>query len=65
VRDFISKHYVPLKEQNPSFPLLVRECSGIQPRLWARYAFGQEKSQDLSNFNADQVLQAVYSMAKS
>lgn len=29
--------YVPLKKENPNFPILIRECSGIQPKLWARY----------------------------
>lgn len=26
-----------LKKANPDFPILIRECSGVQPRLWARY----------------------------
>ncbi|MBN3297375.1 NDUA2 dehydrogenase, partial [Amia calva] len=37
VRDFIEKHYVTLKKANPEFPILIRECSGVQPKLWARY----------------------------
>ncbi|CAH0600176.1 unnamed protein product [Chrysodeixis includens] len=37
VRDFIQKQYVNIKKENPNFPILIRECSGIQPRLWARY----------------------------
>lgn len=36
-RDFIEKYYVSIKQQNPKFPILIRECSGVQPRLWARY----------------------------
>jgi len=36
-RDFIETHYVGLKTSNPKFPILIRECSGIQPRLYARY----------------------------
>lgn len=36
-RQFVEDHYVPLKKANPTFPILVRECSGIQPRMWARY----------------------------
>lgn len=36
-REFIEKHYVTLKKANPNFPILIRECSGIQPKLWARY----------------------------
>ena len=36
-RDFIETHYVPVKQSNPNFPILIRECSDIQPRVWARY----------------------------
>merc|ERR1712117_115661 len=43
-RQFVEKHYVPIKMSNPKFPIMVRECSGIQPRLWARYGYGREES---------------------
>ena len=36
-RDFLEQYYVPLKQTNPKFPILVRECSGVQPMIWARY----------------------------
>ena len=36
-REFIEKFYVPLKENNPKFPILIRESSGIQPKVYARY----------------------------
>lgn len=36
-REFITRNYVDLKALNPTLPLLIRECSGVQPRLWARY----------------------------
>ena len=39
-RDFIEKRYVELKKVNPDLPILIRECSDVQPKLWARYAFG-------------------------
>lgn len=26
-----------LKKANPDFPILIRECSGVQPKLWARF----------------------------
>ncbi|XP_044931340.1 NADH dehydrogenase [ubiquinone] 1 alpha subcomplex subunit 2 isoform X1 [Mustela lutreola] len=37
VREFIEKHYVELKKANPALPILIRECSDVQPKLWARY----------------------------
>lgn len=36
-REFVNKHYVQIKQANPKTPILIRECSGVQPRLWARY----------------------------
>lgn len=36
-RDFIEKRYVELKKANPDLPILIRECSEVQPKLWARY----------------------------
>lgn len=36
-RQFIEKYYVPLKKANPQFPILLRECSGIEPKVFARY----------------------------
>ena len=36
-RDFIEKHYVNIKTANPSFPILIRECSQVEPCLWARF----------------------------
>ena len=29
-RDFIGTNYATLKAANPQFPILIRECSGIQ-----------------------------------
>lgn len=26
-----------LKKANPDLPILIRECSEVQPKLWARY----------------------------
>ncbi|XP_007517575.1 NADH dehydrogenase [ubiquinone] 1 alpha subcomplex subunit 2 [Erinaceus europaeus] len=59
VRDFIEKRYVELKKANPDLPVLIRECSDVQPKLWARYAFGQENHVSLNNFSADQVTKAL------
>jgi len=36
-REFVKKNYGDIKARNPSLPFLVRECSGVQPQLWARY----------------------------
>ncbi|KAJ8951825.1 hypothetical protein NQ318_019799 [Aromia moschata] len=64
VRDFIEKHYVELKSTNPKFPILIRECSGIQPRLWARFEYGKEKCVPLSNLSCQDVLSKIQSVTK-
>ncbi|RLW03035.1 hypothetical protein DV515_00007003 [Chloebia gouldiae] len=64
VREFIEQHYVTLKKANPDFPILIRECSGIQPKLWARYEFGKEKSIPLNNLSVDEVGKALESAVK-
>ncbi|KAF9793722.1 hypothetical protein SFRURICE_003546 [Spodoptera frugiperda] len=64
VRNFIQKYYVNLKKENPGFPILIRECSGVQPRIWARYEKGEERSMSLTDQNADNVLSAVKQLSK-
>uniref|UniRef100_A0A4X1SMI1 NADH dehydrogenase [ubiquinone] 1 alpha subcomplex subunit 2 n=3 Tax=Sus scrofa TaxID=9823 RepID=A0A4X1SMI1_PIG len=54
-----SRNTVELKKANPDLPILIRECSDVQPKLWARYAFGQEKNVSLNNFSADQVTRTL------
>ena len=36
-----------MKKHNPSTPIMVREAAGTLPKVYARYEFGQEKSQSL------------------
>ncbi|KAM2523784.1 hypothetical protein PS2_030155 [Malus domestica] len=36
-RTFVEKNYKDLKSANPKLPILIRECRGIEPQLWARY----------------------------
>ncbi|XP_014270983.1 NADH dehydrogenase [ubiquinone] 1 alpha subcomplex subunit 2 [Halyomorpha halys] len=64
VREFIQKSYVGLKKANPKFPILIRECSGVQPKLWARYELGKEVSRDISNKPADQILSEITTLNK-
>ncbi|OBS66665.1 hypothetical protein A6R68_04809 [Neotoma lepida] len=59
VRDFIQQRYVELKKAHPGLPILIRECSEVQPKLWVRYAFGQEKNVSLNNLSADEVTRAL------
>ncbi|KAK5887090.1 hypothetical protein CesoFtcFv8_015726 [Champsocephalus esox] len=63
-RDFVEQHYVSLKTSNPDFPIRIRECSGVQARLWARYELGQESSVSVDHMSADQVASALHSLAQ-
>uniref|UniRef100_A0A3Q4IBU3 NADH dehydrogenase [ubiquinone] 1 alpha subcomplex subunit 2 n=1 Tax=Neolamprologus brichardi TaxID=32507 RepID=A0A3Q4IBU3_NEOBR len=65
VREFVEQNYVTLKRSNPEFPILIRECSGVQARLWARYDFGKETSVSVENMSADQVAKALQTLAQS
>jgi len=62
-REFIQANYTTLKSANPEFPILIRECSGIQPRVIGRYAFGREEKIILSDMSANEVDQAINSLA--
>ena len=64
-REFVEKHYVSLKQANPKFPILVRECSGISPTAWARFGFGREASVDLSGKSSDEVYLALAKLEQS
>ncbi|XP_073948849.1 NADH dehydrogenase (ubiquinone) B8 subunit isoform X2 [Choristoneura fumiferana] len=64
VREFIQQNYVKIKHDNPGFPILIRECSGIQPRVWARYEKGREEMISLCDFTCDQVMCAIRQLAK-
>ncbi|KAK9512806.1 hypothetical protein O3M35_001140 [Rhynocoris fuscipes] len=63
VRDFIEKYYVDIKKSNPSVPILIRECEGVQPKLWARMELGKEESSSLKDLSAEQVLEQVKKVA--
>ena len=64
VRDFIAKNYVNIKTANQTTPILIRECSGVQPKLWARYERGKESSLPLTNMNESQVMSAFEKLSK-
>merc|ERR1711912_210383 len=63
VRDFIETEYVPLKKNNPRFPILIRECSGVQPKVYARYEFGKETSASLVDLDSKKVLDTITKLA--
>ncbi|XP_072170963.1 NADH dehydrogenase [ubiquinone] 1 alpha subcomplex subunit 2-like [Diadema setosum] len=63
VREWVKTNYVDLKKANPRFPVLIRECSGVQPVVYARYEFGRESSTALTGFSSKQVNEAIQGLA--
>jgi NADH dehydrogenase (ubiquinone) 1 alpha subcomplex subunit 2 len=64
VRQFVDKHFVDFKKLNQNTPILVREASNAQPKLWARYEMGKEAQLPLTNMTESQVLSALEKLAK-
>jgi len=64
IREYVAKQVPILKKNNPELPILVRECSGIQPRLWARYDLGRETSFGLKNQKAADIQKHVEAFGK-
>jgi len=58
-REFVEKNYVSLKTANPQFPILIRECSGIQPRLWARFGYGREEGFEIGNKSSKDIMDII------
>ena len=46
-RSFLTKSYPTMKKHNPHTPIMIREASGIEPKVYARYEFGKEKMETL------------------
>uniref|UniRef100_A0A0N4ZR76 NADH dehydrogenase [ubiquinone] 1 alpha subcomplex subunit 2 n=1 Tax=Parastrongyloides trichosuri TaxID=131310 RepID=A0A0N4ZR76_PARTI len=63
VRSFIENDYVALKKNNPNFPILIRESSGAQPKLWARFEKGIEEAVSLENLSKDDIMRLISNFA--
>ncbi|XP_028765252.1 NADH dehydrogenase [ubiquinone] 1 alpha subcomplex subunit 2-like isoform X1 [Neltuma alba] len=64
-RAFVEKNYKELKTLNPKLPILIRECSGVEPQLWARYDLGVEKGIRLEGLTEDQISKALQDLVKA
>lgn len=54
-RQFIMQYYAGIKQKNPDLPILVRECTAIEPKIWFRFEYGKETSASLSKLSPDQI----------
>ncbi|KAJ1940019.1 hypothetical protein GGF37_004155, partial [Kickxella alabastrina] len=65
--EFIIKSYPGLKQANPGLPILIREASGVESRIIARFEFGRERKivvDDLSQADVEQKFNALVSESK-
>ena len=58
-RQFILNNYESVKEANPEFPFIVRECLNAQPTVMARYDWGVERRVYLNNLSEREIDQIV------
>ncbi|KAF2017307.1 NADH dehydrogenase, alpha subcomplex, subunit 2 [Aaosphaeria arxii CBS 175.79] len=64
-RNFLTKSYPTMKKHNPHTPILIREASGIEPKVYARFDFGKEKSVPLKGLDDKAIEQSVSDLVKS
>ncbi|CAL8069650.1 unnamed protein product [Calicophoron daubneyi] len=55
-REFITKHYLGLKNANPHVKFMIREGKTALPRFYVRYAYGKEAGLSLADSAADEIL---------
>ncbi|KAH8378123.1 hypothetical protein KR093_009412 [Drosophila rubida] len=63
-RKYVERFYPNLKKSNPNLPILVRECAGVKPKLWARYENGKEVSMSLANQAAPDIQKQLEAVGK-
>ncbi|CAN1748531.1 NADH dehydrogenase [ubiquinone] 1 alpha subcomplex subunit 2 [Linum perenne] len=63
-RSFVEKNYKDLKTLNPKLPILIRECRGVEPQLWARYDMGVERGASLEGKDESQISKALQELVK-
>ncbi|KAJ2777366.1 hypothetical protein H4R18_005197 [Coemansia javaensis] len=57
LRDFIVKAYPAMKAANPKLPVLIREASGVESRIIARFDRGRERKIVVDSLSAAEVEQ--------
>ncbi|EXJ63593.1 NADH dehydrogenase (ubiquinone) 1 alpha subcomplex 2 [Cladophialophora psammophila CBS 110553] len=64
-RSFLKRAYPTMKHHNPTIPILIREATGVEPKVWARYGLGKEKSESLSGLTDKEIEDKVTTLVKS
>ncbi|KAH0538224.1 hypothetical protein FGG08_005193 [Glutinoglossum americanum] len=63
-RTFLSRAYPTMKKNNPQTPIMIREASGTEPRVFARYEFGREEHESLAGLSDKEVEDKVTGLVK-
>ncbi|KAF2479662.1 NADH:ubiquinone oxidoreductase 10.5kD subunit [Neohortaea acidophila] len=64
IRSFLTRAYPTMKKNNPYIPIMIREASGVEPRVYARYEYGREKMADLKGLDDKAIEEKVTSLVK-
>ncbi|KAF2178702.1 NADH dehydrogenase, alpha subcomplex, subunit 2 [Zopfia rhizophila CBS 207.26] len=64
MRSFLTKSYPTMKKHNPHTPILIREASGIEPKVYARYEFGKERMIPLKGLDDKAIEKQVTELVK-
>ncbi|KAK1763568.1 NADH-ubiquinone oxidoreductase [Phialemonium atrogriseum] len=64
-RSFLTRAYPTMKKNNPATLIMLREAAGTAPKVYARYEFGQEKSQSLEGLSDKQIEDTVSTLVKT
>jgi NADH dehydrogenase (ubiquinone) 1 alpha subcomplex subunit 2 len=64
-RAFLKRAYPTMKKNNPSIPVLMREASGTEPRVFARYEFGKERLERLTGLSDKEIEEKVTTLVKT
>lgn len=65
VRSFLARAYPTMKRNNPHVPIMMREALGLEPRVYARYEYGKEKSESLSGLSDREIEDSVTGLVKT
>ncbi|KAI8334986.1 thioredoxin-like protein [Chlamydoabsidia padenii] len=65
LRDYIAKNYTSIKQLNPELPILIREASGAEARVFARFDKGIEHKAVLQNATSQDIEKALELLVKS
>ncbi|KKY15547.1 putative nadh-ubiquinone oxidoreductase 105 kda subunit [Phaeomoniella chlamydospora] len=65
MRTFLKRAYPTMKKNNPYIPIMMREAQDVEPRIWARYGYGKEKSEPLSGLTDKEIEEKVTTLVKS